>query len=200
MADAIYGILNYPALAHMFIKNGKEEVIRLKWDNSAGMCAIFITELLKIKRTKIWVFQAKKRLLYFQVHQPFSSRDTGFLISDISLLLWWFLEWIHNEEVADKCYLPANNIILDLIQKHKGKFKVTFSSQSGNQSVPALCAWSARFFQKTCWDRNGGISCGDQFTFPCFAEKQTEFERRWQTTGNVKGILGVDATSFRNTE
>jgi glycosyltransferase involved in cell wall biosynthesis len=35
MADAIYGILNYPALASMFIKNGKEEVISLKWDNSA---------------------------------------------------------------------------------------------------------------------------------------------------------------------
>jgi glycosyltransferase involved in cell wall biosynthesis len=35
MADAIYGILNYPALASMFIKNGREEVIRLKWDNSA---------------------------------------------------------------------------------------------------------------------------------------------------------------------
>jgi len=35
MADAIYGILNYPALSKMFIKNGKEEVIRLKWDNSA---------------------------------------------------------------------------------------------------------------------------------------------------------------------
>lgn len=35
IADAIYGILNYPALASMFIKNGREEVIRLKWDNSA---------------------------------------------------------------------------------------------------------------------------------------------------------------------
>lgn len=35
MADAIYGILNYPALANMFIHNGREEVIRLKWDNSA---------------------------------------------------------------------------------------------------------------------------------------------------------------------
>ncbi len=35
MADAIYGILNYPELARMIIKNGKEEVIRLKWDNSA---------------------------------------------------------------------------------------------------------------------------------------------------------------------
>jgi glycosyltransferase involved in cell wall biosynthesis len=35
MADAIYGILKYPALPKMFIRNGKEEVIRLKWDNSA---------------------------------------------------------------------------------------------------------------------------------------------------------------------
>ena len=35
MADAIYGILNYPAMAGMFIKNGKEEVVRLKWENSA---------------------------------------------------------------------------------------------------------------------------------------------------------------------
>jgi glycosyltransferase involved in cell wall biosynthesis len=35
MADAIYGILKYPALSRMFIEKGKEEVIRLKWDNSA---------------------------------------------------------------------------------------------------------------------------------------------------------------------
>ncbi len=35
MADAIYGILTYPALSKMFIKNGKEEVVRLKWDNTA---------------------------------------------------------------------------------------------------------------------------------------------------------------------
>lgn len=35
MADAIYGILNYPALSNVFSKNGKEEVVRLKWDNSA---------------------------------------------------------------------------------------------------------------------------------------------------------------------
>jgi len=35
MADAIYGILNYPDLRNMIVKNGKEEVIKLKWDNSA---------------------------------------------------------------------------------------------------------------------------------------------------------------------
>jgi glycosyltransferase involved in cell wall biosynthesis len=35
MADAIHGIINYPELANTITKNGKEEVIRLKWDNSA---------------------------------------------------------------------------------------------------------------------------------------------------------------------
>jgi len=35
MADAIYGVLNYPALSKMFIKYGKEEVDALKWENSA---------------------------------------------------------------------------------------------------------------------------------------------------------------------
>ena len=35
MADAIYGILTYPKLAKEIAKNGMEEVIRLKWDNSA---------------------------------------------------------------------------------------------------------------------------------------------------------------------
>jgi glycosyltransferase involved in cell wall biosynthesis len=36
MADAIYGILNYPALSSMFKKFGKEEVDKLKWETSAG--------------------------------------------------------------------------------------------------------------------------------------------------------------------
>jgi glycosyltransferase involved in cell wall biosynthesis len=36
MADAIYGILTYPALSRMFIMNGKEEVDKLKWEKAAG--------------------------------------------------------------------------------------------------------------------------------------------------------------------
>lgn len=35
MADAIYGVLNYPALSSMFKKHGKAEVDDLKWENSA---------------------------------------------------------------------------------------------------------------------------------------------------------------------
>jgi glycosyltransferase involved in cell wall biosynthesis len=37
IADAIYGILNYPALSGMFTRNGKEEVLKFKWDNSARL-------------------------------------------------------------------------------------------------------------------------------------------------------------------
>lgn len=35
MADAIYGILHYPALSKMFIRHGKDEVDSLKWENAA---------------------------------------------------------------------------------------------------------------------------------------------------------------------
>jgi glycosyltransferase involved in cell wall biosynthesis len=35
MADAIYGILNYPALHNVFSKQGKSEVDKLKWETSA---------------------------------------------------------------------------------------------------------------------------------------------------------------------
>ncbi len=36
MADAIYGLLNYPALSKVFKKFGKEEVDELKWEKSAA--------------------------------------------------------------------------------------------------------------------------------------------------------------------
>lgn len=35
MADAIYGVINYPSLSKMFSKYGKEEVDSLKWEHSA---------------------------------------------------------------------------------------------------------------------------------------------------------------------
>ena len=47
MADAIYGLLNYPALTDMFRKFGKEEVTRLKWENSARKVKEIYTSLVK---------------------------------------------------------------------------------------------------------------------------------------------------------
>ncbi len=66
--------------------------------------------------------------LYFQVHQPLRLRKYTYF--DIG-----HSHYYHDDEanrnillkVASKCYLPTNAVLLDLIKKHKGKFKIAFS-------------------------------------------------------------------------
>ena len=42
MADAIYGLISYPALSKMFIDKGQEEVTNLKWDKAAEeVCKVY---------------------------------------------------------------------------------------------------------------------------------------------------------------
>jgi glycosyltransferase involved in cell wall biosynthesis len=47
MADAIYGLLNYPSLAKSLIEDGKKEVGKLKWKNSAKKVRKVYQSLLK---------------------------------------------------------------------------------------------------------------------------------------------------------
>jgi glycosyltransferase involved in cell wall biosynthesis len=47
MADAIYGLLKYPALARFFSHNGTIEAQNLKWKNSAGLISDIYRELLQ---------------------------------------------------------------------------------------------------------------------------------------------------------
>ena len=70
----------------------------------------------------------KTLCFYFQVHQPlrfkryrfFNIGDDHYYYDDYSN------ETILNK-VAEKCYLPTNKILLDLVKKYKGKFKISFS-------------------------------------------------------------------------
>ena len=66
--------------------------------------------------------------LYFQVHQPFRFRRYRFF--DIGNDHYYYDDYSNESilrKVADKSYLPTNQIMLDLIKKHKGKFKLAFS-------------------------------------------------------------------------
>ena len=66
--------------------------------------------------------------LYFQVHQPFRYRRYRFF--DIGNDHYYYDDFANESimrKVADRCYLPANKLILDLVKKYKGKFKVAFS-------------------------------------------------------------------------
>lgn len=47
LADAIYGMLHYPALSRMFKKYGKIEVENLRWENSAFKVNKVYNDLIK---------------------------------------------------------------------------------------------------------------------------------------------------------
>ncbi|MEX0777443.1 MAG: glycoside hydrolase family 57 protein [Phycisphaeraceae bacterium] len=63
---------------------------------------------------------------YFQVHQPYRLRRYSVFDSDAS-----YFDEPRNQAILDrvvaKCYLPATQLLLDLIRKHEGRFSVAFS-------------------------------------------------------------------------
>ncbi len=66
--------------------------------------------------------------LYFQVHQPFRFRRYRFF--DIGNEHYYYDDYSNESifrKVAEKCYLPANQLMLELLTRYQGKFKVAFS-------------------------------------------------------------------------
>ena len=65
-------------------------------------------------------------VFYFQVHQPFRLRRYSIFDSDNN-----YFDNQKNQEicrkVADKCYLPTNQVIADLIDRHGGAFRASYS-------------------------------------------------------------------------
>lgn len=63
---------------------------------------------------------------YFQVHQPYRLRP--FTIFDTG---HDYFDDIKNSEilrkVANKCYLPTNQLMLELIKKYNGRFRISYS-------------------------------------------------------------------------
>lgn len=65
---------------------------------------------------------------YFQVHQPFRIKPYRFF--DIGEDHYYWDDYLNKSvvrKVAQKCYLPMNALLLDLIHQHNGAFKVAFS-------------------------------------------------------------------------
>ena len=63
---------------------------------------------------------------YFQVHQPYRLRHYTIFDNDAN----YFDEYKNAQvcrKVAGKCYLPTNRLMLDLIRRHEGRFKIAYS-------------------------------------------------------------------------
>ena len=72
--------------------------------------------------------QKKAICLYFQVHQPFRLRRYRFF--EMGHEHYYYDDFMNESilrRISTNCYLPANRLLLDLIRKHNGKFRVTFS-------------------------------------------------------------------------
>lgn len=147
---------------------------------------------------------AKKAIcLYFQVHQPFRLKRYRFF--DLGHDHYYYDDFSNESimrKIADKCYLPANKIILDLIRKNKGKFKVAFSlsgiviNQFRLYAPEVLESFReladtgmVEFIAETNSHSLASLKSHSHF------EQQVEMHREMLRT-----YLGVEATSFRNTE
>ena len=67
-------------------------------------------------------------VLYFQVHQPYRLRRYSYF--EISRKHDYFNEELNAfvlRKVAAKCYIPANRVLLRLIRRYDGAFRVAFS-------------------------------------------------------------------------
>ncbi len=140
---------------------------------------------------------------YFQVHQPFRLKRYRFF--DLGHDHYYYDDFSNESimrKVAAKCYLPANNMILDLIQKHKGKFKVAFS-------LSGLVINQFRLYAPEVLDsfrklaETGMVEfLGETNSHSLVSlRSRSEFEKQvLKHKELLKEFLGVEATSFRNTE
>lgn len=69
--------------------------------------------------------------MYFEVHQPMRlNRFSVFNIGSDADAFNYFNNKLNHEifeKVAKKCYLPTNNLLLNLINEFDGKFRISFS-------------------------------------------------------------------------
>jgi alpha-amylase len=147
--------------------------------------------------------QKKAITLCFQVHQPFRLKKYRFF--DLGHDHYYYDDFTNESimrKVAEKCYLPANEIILDLINKYKGKFKVSFSltgividqfrlyTPEVLESFKKLAETGmVEFLAETNSHSLSSLHCREEF------ERQVNMHRKM-----IREFLGVEPTSFRNTE
>ncbi len=65
---------------------------------------------------------------YFQVHQPYRLKEYTFF--DIGNNHHYYDDEKNRQvldKVSERCYLPTNKLMLDLIKKHKGEFKISYA-------------------------------------------------------------------------
>jgi len=141
---------------------------------------------------------------YFEVHQPVRLRRLH-----LFNMPQGYDYWDHEnnrrifDRVSNKCYIPTNKLLLDLIKEHGEQFKVSFSLsgtfvEQANQFRPDVMdsfreladSGCAEFLDETYYHSLAGLW-----------EDQTELKEQIQEHRKLmEKELGVKPTFYRNTE
>ena len=141
--------------------------------------------------------------LYFQVHQPYRFRTYRFF--DIGHDHQYYDDFTNRsilQKVAKKCYLPTNALLLELLKKHKGKFKIAFSlTGSFIEQCQRYSPETLKSFQELA--ETGCVEfLGETYSHSLVALKnEHEFVQQVQAHSDlIEELFGQKPTVFRNTE
>ena len=141
--------------------------------------------------------------LYFQVHQPIRLRKYHFF--DIGKNSDYYDDFANRSlarKIAERCYLPANRMILDLIRRYGKNFKVSFS-------ITGLAVEQFRMYAPEVIDSFKELAATGCVEFlaetyshslACLVdEKEFKYQVK-RHTDLMKELFGVKPVTFRNTE
>jgi len=140
---------------------------------------------------------------YFQVHQPFRLRNYQFHeIGSNHFYEHYNLNLEILNKVADKCYLPANEKLLELIGKHKENFKVAFSiSGCALEQFELYRPDVIKSFQKLAATNNVEFLSETYYHSLSFIYSKKEFDRQVELhSKKIKSLFNFEPKVFRFTE
>ncbi len=146
---------------------------------------------------------SKSICLYFQVHQPTRLRLYRFF--DIGKDSHYYDDFANRtilRRVAQKCYLPMNQLMLELIAKNKGKFKIAYSiSGSALEQFQRFAPEVIDSFKALA--ATGKVEFLAETYYHSLASLASESEFRHQVVKHsalIEELFGVKPVTFRNTE
>jgi alpha-amylase len=145
----------------------------------------------------------KSICLYFQVHQPTRLRLYRFF--DIGKDSHYYDDFANRtilRRVAQKCYLPMNQLMLELINKNKGKFKIAYSiSGSALDQFQRFCPEVIDSFKALA--ATGRVEFLAETYYHSLASIGSDSEFKHQVAkhaAKIEELFGVKPVAFRNTE
>ena len=138
---------------------------------------------------------------YFQVHQPHRLRSYSVFDADHN----YFTDADNGaimEKVAEKCYRPATRLILDLVKRHKGNFRVSYAITGTvldqfRQFAPDVLDLFVELAETGCCEFVGET----YYHSLSFLYSKSEFQEQVEMhTALVQELFGQTPRVFRNTE